>query len=493
MSKKTKRYMVNLMIILTVGHLSACPDTIAPRTQGCESLASSCPERTECQLDALGNAFCAPLMDPPLANAGTETAGTEMAGTEMIGGEIAGSEIIGGDIAGEEITGTEAGLMAGMDLAGMVMAGSDVGGTDVGGTSMAGAEDFMCGSFMTNLKPSEGSIPEVMLVVDRSSSMNNSEDRWTPALRAISQVTQALEENVSFGLTLFPDPSNTNADAALLNTCMEWGRDQFSCEEDLMACTPGRVLVNQAINNSFNIRQALNSYPPVPNQGTPTYSALQEAARALTSQGNQSSEKIIILVTDGLPGCNFEIDPQECTCLTSASFQCEFGNFAGMCLDDNQTIQEVSRLAGLGIKTIVVGITIGSPEELSCIEGDQCRNGGQACINGSCVNLAPSVLSAMARAGGDPSGNYYNVENVADIESQVTLAAASVAPCIFDIQNIPESVYDQLVVYLDGTVVPRDEARMNGWWANRGILEFYGSACDTIRDGMSHRIAARCE
>ena len=79
-------------------------------------------------------------------------------------------------------------------------------GGETAGTDVAGAEDFMCGSFMTNLKPSAGSIPDVMLVVDRSYSMINSEDRWTPALRAISQVTQALEENVSFGLTLFPHP-----------------------------------------------------------------------------------------------------------------------------------------------------------------------------------------------------------------------------------------------------------------------------------------------
>ena len=395
--------------------------------------------------------------------------------------------MLGGVMAGTEMAGTEAGEVAGTDSGGMVLGG------EMAGTDAAGAEDFMCGSFMTNLKPSAGSIPEVMLVVDRSSSMNNNEDRWTPALRAISQVTQALEENVSFGLTLFPDPSNSNIDSTLLGTCMEWGRDQFSCEEDIMACVPGRVLVNQAVNNSFSIREALNNYPPVLNQGTPTHSALQEAARALTSQGNQSSEKIIILVTDGLPGCNFDIDPQECTCLTSAPFHCEVGNFSGMCLDDNQTIQEVSRLAGLGIKTIVVGITIGSPPESSCLPDGGCAYGGQSCIGGRCINLAPSVLSAMAQAGGDPSGNYYSIEDVANIESQVTLAAASVAPCIFDIQNIPESVYEQLVVYLDGMVVPRDESRMNGWWANRGVLEFYGSACDTIRDGMSHRIAARCE
>ena len=373
------------------------------------------------------------------------------------------------------------------------MAGTDMAGSEAGGTMQAGTEAFMCGSFMTNLKPSTGNIPEVMLVVDRSYSMVNREDRWTPALRAMSQVTQALEETVSFGLTLFPDPNRVSVDPNTLNTCMSWGRGQLLCEEDIGACTPGRVIVNQALNNSFSIREALNDYPPLPNQATPTVSALQEAANALINQGNQTSEKIIILVTDGLPGCNFEINPQNCTCLTNVPSFCAADDFAGMCMNDEQTVQEITRLAGLGIKTIVVGITIGSPAEFDCIGNDECPFGGQACINGQCVNLAPSVLSAMARAGGDPSGNYYSIENLADIESQVTLATASVAPCIFDIQNIPEAVYEQLVVYLDGMVVPRDESRMDGWWANRGVLEFYGSACDAIRDGMSHRIAARCE
>ena len=77
-----------------------------------------------------------------------------------------------------------------------------------------------------------------------------------------------------------------------LNACMGWGRSQLDCEGDVRACTPGRVMVGQAVNNSFNIREALNNYPPVPNQATPTLSALQEAAQALIGQENQSSEKL---------------------------------------------------------------------------------------------------------------------------------------------------------------------------------------------------------
>jgi hypothetical protein len=462
-------------------------NTTSSNSDGCEALAEFCPTGTSCQVDELGNSFCARIEDPPLNNAGTEVIG----GSSQAGTEMAGVEVIGGSSeAGTEMAGAE---MAGAEMAGAEMAGTETAGTEMAGTEMAGTEPVMCGTFDTNLKPSEASIPQVMLVVDRSYSMVNSEDRWTPALRAISQVTQALDAEVSFGLTLFPDPTSNAVDPSTLMACESWGRGTFACEEDVGACAPGRVMVNSAVNNSFNVREALNSYPPLPNQATPTYSALQEAADALLNQESSSTERVIILVTDGMPGCNFGINPNSCICLTSAPFFCELDQFAGMCLDDDRTTQEITRLAGLGIKTIVVGITIGLPNEGACINGSDCPYGGQACINNSCVNLAPTVLSAMARAGGDSSGDYYSVDNLADIESQVTLATASIAPCVFDIQNIPAGVYDQLVVYLDGTVVPRDPNRMNGWWAERGVLEFYGNTCEAIRDGMSHRIAARCE
>ena len=382
---------------------------------------------------------------------------------------------------------------AGEISAGETPAGETPAGEMISAGDDAGTEAVACGTFNTILKPAAANIPDVMLVVDRSYSMINTEDRWSPALRAISQVTQALEAEVSFGLTLFPDPTSNNVDSTEVNMCQSWGRDLYNCQEDVSACSPGRVLVQTEVNNSFSVREALNNYPPVPNQATPTYSALQAASEALLMEQSDSAEKVVILVTDGMPGCNFQNNPTTCTCLTSAPFFCEFDNFAGMCLDDNRTVQEVTRLTGLGIKTIVVGMTIGLPTEGPCISNNECASGGQACMNGGCVNLAPSVLSNMARAGGDPNGQYYSVDNLNEIEAQITRATASVAPCVFDIADIPEALYDRLVVYLDGDVVPKDENRMNGWWAERGVLEFYGNTCDSVRDGMSHRIAARCE
>ena len=55
MSKTIKRYTLNLITMAVIAHLGACMDTIAPQTgEGCESLASECPEQTECQLGCFG-------------------------------------------------------------------------------------------------------------------------------------------------------------------------------------------------------------------------------------------------------------------------------------------------------------------------------------------------------------------------------------------------------------------------------------------------------
>ena len=57
------------------------------------------------------------------------------------------------------------------------------------------------------LKPSPGSIPRVMLVVDRSYSMIVEEDRWSPIENTLSRVTDSLRDTVQFGL-VFPSPAS---------------------------------------------------------------------------------------------------------------------------------------------------------------------------------------------------------------------------------------------------------------------------------------------
>jgi hypothetical protein len=296
------------------------------------------------------------------------------------------------------------------------------------------------------LKPSQGSIPRVMLVVDRSYSMVGAEDRWTPIESTLSRVTQNLGHTVHFGLVLFPSP-NPN----------------FRGSEAEMACAPGEVNVNAGANTAADINQWLANARPEPGLATPTHSALDAAGRSLliAPTGND----YILLATDGGPGCNFALDPHLCTCLNHS---CILG-LAEMCLDDDRTANKVAALAQQGIRTIVLGIA-----------SDEFMPASRA------------VLDRMAVAGQtDLDGRHFEVGRVHDLEGRLTAAAGNLAPCTYDLGELAEQA-DQLVLSIDGQAVPRDRSHRSGWDLTGSSVEFFGDSCMSLRDGGAHEIAAGC-
>ena len=344
-----------------------------------------------------------------------------------------------------------------------------------------------CPEIQRALKPNAGSIPRVMLVVDRSWSMLQDQDRWTPIENALTQVTQALQGQVKFGLVVFPDPSPIgDPDQEIFGTCLASGRDRFDCEESYDACAPGKVVVDPELNTSADIVQQLQDKRPTPNQGTPTASALAAAGAKLLE--NPTRNDLIIVATDGGPGCNFGLNADQCVCMsTSCSL---FGN-SEMCLDDAATVAQVQALAENRIKTIVLGISIGLPAESRCID-DRCFADGQACINGMCVNQAPQVLDAMAVAGQtDVNGRHFAVQDLDQIQQRLTAVAGSVAPCTYELNEL-EGFLDRLRVAIDDNEIFRDENHMNGWDVVDGLLQLYGDACETLRDGAPHTLSATC-
>ena len=48
-------------------------------------------------------------------------------------------------------------------------------------------------------------VPDMMIVLDRSGSMTEG-GRWLPSVSAVRRLTQGLQDEIRFGLTLFPDP-----------------------------------------------------------------------------------------------------------------------------------------------------------------------------------------------------------------------------------------------------------------------------------------------
>lgn len=301
-----------------------------------------------------------------------------------------------------------------------------------------------CTSVHLNLKPSASSIPRVMLVVDRSYSMVGIEDRWSPIENTLSRVTANLSETVHFGLVLFPSPDP----------------DFFGSEAE-MACAPGEVNVATAANTAPDIQQWLRNAPPQMGLATPTYSALDAAGRSLRQ--NPSGNDYILLATDGGPGCNFNMNYNTCECLNHA---CLLG-LPEMCLDNQRTVNKVQQLADEGIKTMVLGI---ASDEF--------------------MPAARSVLDGMAVAGGTAqNGRHMEVGRVDELERALTAAAGQLAPCTYELGELADHS-DDLNVTIDGQQIQRDESGRNGWDVDGTELEFYGEACNRLRDGRAHRIGA---
>jgi len=328
------------------------------------------------------------------------------------------------------------------------------------------------------LKPAAGSVARVMLVVDRSYSMVQDEDRWTPLTNALRTVMENLGGGVQFGLTLFPNP---------------W----HPPEEDAR-CAAGVVNVDVDFDTQAEILQTMDTGSPVSNRGTPTASALAAAGRFFIE--NPSPNDYILLATDGGPGCNlFENQPNRysnCVCLSTTCTE----NLN--CLDDDRTVQVVQGLYNEGIETMVLGITIGLPREIEGCYGHYACGAGQACSCvdtgcgpsnvGTCGDILRPTLSRLAVAGGrDNNGSYFEVTNLDELAASVQAVAGSVRPCSFDLEDLGNFGND-LQLTIDGMVVPNDPNRQNGWYAENGVLTLYGGACAAIRDGRAHTISAQC-
>ena len=308
-----------------------------------------------------------------------------------------------------------------------------------------------CGDVRILLKPSASSTARVMLVVDRSYSMIEDDDRWSPMLAAIRQVVEGLDQTVQFGLVVFPNPRpgpDVPADVA-------------------EACAPGRVDVEPNFGTGAQIMAILEASEPRFGQGTPTHSALLAAGEALT-QGAGGAD-YILLATDGGPGCNFTLDYNACTCLTGGS--CVVCEMPQNCLDDARTINEVATLrARQQIETMVLGIT-----------------------DDGFLPEARRVLDAMAVAGGSAvDGRHFEVNSLDAIGQQILASAGRVVPCRYALGGAAAFV-DRLIISIDDMPIMRDPSRQNGWDVDGDAIEFFGSACRALRDGYAHEITGICE
>jgi hypothetical protein len=348
-----------------------------------------------------------------------------------------GTGAIGTGTGTGTITGTGTGLADG----GIPDLGGSRGGGDLRSSSTTGSgngqtsspsADANCGASMYGLQMLP---PDVLIVLDRSTSMNDGtnnlscagmagcQSKWAQVTPAVNQVVSQTAGSVRWGLTYFPSGSG------------------FGCTVD------NNVSVPVADNAASAIMSSISGTSP--NGLTPTAAAVNTASTYLAGVADPNP-KYILLATDGQPNCASSTDP----------------------ISDDTTgaVKAVTDAKSKGIGVFVVGISTSG-------------------------TTADSTLNQLAKAGGYPQSGtnaYYPVSSTADLVSALGAIAKKIASgCSFPLGKVPPAP-DNIGIYADGTKIPRDPAHANGWDYNPGMtaVTIYGPTCDALMAGQVKTVQA---
>ena len=275
--------------------------------------------------------------------------------------------------------------------------------------------------------------PVVMLVLDRSSSMNQSfpgtgTSKWTALRGALHQALPPWGGSLELGTLIFPSLQSA-------------------------ACTVGSTAdIEPALDNVSAVLAKLDSTSP--SGSTPTAVALQRAGAAISSRRTAGSAKALVLATDGAPDCNTGLDPRTCVCV-GGNGPCT----AVRCLDDARSLDQLTTLAAAGIPTWIVG------------------------LRGSNDSLFVDVLNRMADAGGRPqvggAQRFYSASSQLELETAFRTIREQVGRCRYLTPSVPD-VGGTIELHLDGSFLPYDPTHTGGWtWVDtgNGELELNGDAC----------------
>jgi hypothetical protein len=304
-----------------------------------------------------------------------------------------------------------------------------------GSTSSQGAPSATanCGASMYGLQMLP---PDVLILLDRSSSMNdgtnnlacagmaNCQSKWTQVSAAVSEVVGQTSGTVRWGLTYFPSGTGFQ-----------------------IGCTVGAdVSVPVADDSASGIMSSIAATSP--GGLTPTAAAVTAASTYLDGL-TDPNPKYILLATDGQPNCG-STDP--------------VGD------DTPGAVQAVTGAKAKGIGVFVVGISTAGTN-------------------------ADANLNQLAQAGGYPQAGttaYYPVSSSADLVTALgTITKKIASGCTFPLGKVPPAP-DNIGIYADSTKLARDTSHANGWDYDAGMtsVTIFGATCDALMAGRIKTVQA---
>jgi hypothetical protein len=280
--------------------------------------------------------------------------------------------------------------------------------------------------------------PDVLILMDRSTSMSDG-GYWTPARLAVEDIVTRWGYQIAFGFAVFPS-----------RLCMSGSS---------FLCTPTTSIdVETTPDSAAAIEDALVGACCC--GGTPIAESLDFVGRYYRGLDDGHAHHLL-LVTDGAPNCNPDLDRFTCTCTYTTDLCADALN----CLDDLRTVAAASDLWADDVPVHVLGIA-------------------------EAAERWSWVMDAIAGAGG--TGEAVLAEERERIAEAMDGIAGDVAPCRFELA--PGEIRDPDAVYflVDGVAVPHDPTHTDGWdFVNAWTVDFYGPACDRIVAGEVSVVTAR--
>lgn len=307
----------------------------------------------------------------------------------------------------------------------------DIGGGASTGGSGVGGNDGTCASTDVSL---DNQMPTVLLLVDRSGSMNErfgGSDRWQTLRSSLMDPAQgivhSLEGQVRFGLSLYSSLNGAAPCPALTN-------------------------VAPALTNFAAIDAAYPAPTSAILDDTPTGESIAAAADLLAAV-TEPGPKVIVVATDGEPDSCATPDPQT--------------------PEAKELVIEAARNAfAKGVFTFYISVG----NEVSEQHATEVANVGQG---------YPRT---------DPTKRFYRANDQAALADAFKTIVNGVRTCSFALDGTVKAGGEtQGTVTLDG--VPLTLGDPNGWrLSSPSTIELLGRACETIKSSdknSSHHIAAR--
>lgn len=308
-----------------------------------------------------------------------------------------------------------------------------------GGDVTGGGGTTTCGVTANPVMPSP---PDILLVQDKSASMNNDSNdqqcgrnctsKWSQLTTAVNAVITATDTTVNWGIKFFSDNN--------------------ACGASNAPVVPVAPMSGAAVVAAIRGTQ--------PGGYTPTRDAITYGANYLGTL-TDTNPKFLLLATDGLPNC-----PMGCASMSMPGTSTD-GTSCSMTdnpNEDSAAEMAVTMAASMGYQTFVIGI-------------------------GS-VTAAENTLNQLAMAGGRPQSggqtSYYAATDEATLESALMAIVGQVASCQI---TLPADAVGQTNVAVSvndasgkATKVPEDNN--NGWsFVNNGMgIQLNGSYCDNVKN-----------